>query len=67
MKLTINGKIKEFNEKVTILELLESENIVEPVAVEVIVNKTKISHKDFDKFILKDGDKIEYIYLFASG
>ncbi len=67
MILKINNEFKEFPNGTSILEILEKEDILEPVAVEVIVNGKRIDFENFEKIKLKDGDELEYIYLFASG
>ncbi len=67
MIIKLNGKTKEIKENSTILDLFYLEDIVEPVCVEVYVNKKKIDFEHYEKYKLKDGDELEYIYLFASG
>ncbi len=67
MKVILNGKEKEFKDNISVSTLLDIEEILEPVAVEVFVNKKEVPFEKFDTYILKDGDNIEYLYLFASG
>ena len=67
MKVILNGKERELQDNISISMLLDIEEIVEPVAVEVFVNKKQIPFEKFDTYILKHGDNIEYLYLFASG
>ncbi len=67
MKLTVNGKIKEYPEDITILKLLEEEDITEAICVEVFLNGTQVEFENYTEVKLKENDKLEYIYLFASG
>lgn len=67
MKLTVNGKIKEYPENITILKLLEKEDITEAICVEVFLNGTQVEFENYTEVKLKENDKLEYIYLFASG
>ena len=67
MKLTVNGKIKEYPENITILKLLEKEDITETICVEVFLNGTQVEFENYTEVKLKENDKLEYIYLFASG
>ncbi len=67
MKVKINDELKEIAENSKIIDLLEAEEIIEPVAVDVFVNGEKVNFEDYESFKLKEGDEIEIVYLFASG
>ncbi len=67
MKVKINDEIKEIPENSKIIDILEAEEIIEPVAVDVFVNGKKVDFEDFENFTLKEGDEVEIVYLFASG
>lgn len=66
MKLKLNGTISEFQEGVTITELLDSLKI-EPARVVVEVNLEIIKKQDYPKHILKDGDSIEIVNFVGGG
>ncbi len=67
MKVKINDELKEIAENSKIIDILEAEEIIEPVAVDVFVNGEKVNFEDYESFKLKEGDEIEIVYLFASG
>ena len=67
MKIFINGKLKEISSETTILKLLEEEDIEDTISIEVILNGKQIKQEDYPKIKLRENDKIEYIFLFASG
>ncbi len=67
MKIILNGKVKEVCENLSVNELLEQEEIIEPITVEVYINKKQIHHKEYDIYEIKSGDEVEYLYLFAGG
>ncbi len=67
MKVKINDELKEIAENSKIIDILEAEEIIEPVAVDVFVNGEKVNCEDYESFNLKEGDEIEIVYLFASG
>lgn len=67
MKIKLNGKLVEIRDNATISDILEVEEIIEPIAVEVFVNEKKINYKEYDSYKLNENDEVEYLYLFASG
>ncbi len=67
MKIKLNGKLVEIRDNATISDILEVEEIIEPIAVEVFVNGKKIDYKEYDSYRLNENDEVEYLYLFASG
>jgi sulfur carrier protein len=64
MKLKFNGEIREFNENITVSELINITGINSPFAVEL--NRNVISKNKFDATNLKEGDEVE-IVTFAGG
>lgn len=67
MKIKLNGKLVEVPDNSTISDILEIEEIIEPIAVEVFVNGEKIDYEKYDSYKLNENDEVEYLYLFASG
>ncbi len=67
MKLTINGNEKEFENSVTVTELLAVEQVKMPDMVSVECNGQILKRPDFDTTTLNDADKIEFLYFMGGG
>ena len=66
MKLKVNGEIKELEDNITINELINSLGI-EIKVMAGAVNMEIIKKDDWDTYILKDGDKIEFLDFVGGG
>ena len=67
MKLTLNGKESDFTDDLTISKLLEEEEVKTPEMVSVELNGQILKRSKFEDTILKDGDKIEFLFFAAGG
>ncbi|MBQ7448078.1 MAG: sulfur carrier protein ThiS [Eubacterium sp.] len=67
MVLTVAGKTKEYEKALTIKELIELENIENPMYVTVSVNDAFIRSEDFDTTKLENGDEVEFLYFMGGG
>lgn len=67
MKLTITGKQKEYEDGLTVGQLVQNEDVEMPDYVTVSVNDEFVDHKDFDSHVLKDGDVVEFLYFMGGG
>ena len=67
MKLTINGEEKQFENAMTVSELLTVEQVKMPDMVSVEYNGAILKRPDFDTTNLKDDDKIEFLYFMGGG
>ncbi len=67
MKITVTGKQKEYDEGLTVTQLVAAENVETPEYVTVSVNDEFVDHKDFDSRVLKDGDTVEFLYFMGGG
>jgi sulfur carrier protein len=66
VKIKINGKEKQFDDGLTVKQLLDYFNIsVDKVVVEV--NGDIIQKENFQKVLLKDGDKVELVQFVGGG
>ena len=54
MKITVAGKVKEYEDGLNITQLIEKENVETPEYVTVSVNDEFVERVDFEK-ALKDG------------
>ena len=66
MKITGAGKVKEYEDGLNVIQLIEKENVETPEYVTVSVNDEFIEKADFDK-ALKDGDEVEFLYFMGGG
>ena len=67
MKVTINGKIKDIKEGVTVTELLKIEDVEMPDMVSVQLNDEFVDRANFGSTILKENDKIDFLYFMGGG
>ena len=66
MKLKVNGNIKETKDNITINELINSLGI-EIKVMAGAVNMEIVKKDDWDSYILKDGDKVEFLDFVGGG
>lgn len=67
MKITVAGNTKEYNEGLTVAELIKAENVEQPDYVTVSVNDEFLKSGTFDETVLKDGDSVEFLYFMGGG
>ncbi len=66
MELTINGERHEYQEPLTVLELLQQLNL-HPERVIVEINRTIFSPDEHNETKLKQGDTIELVQFVGGG
>lgn len=67
VQVTISGDKKQIAEGISVLKLLEQENVEMPEYVSVSINEEFVKREDFDKRIVKDGDEVEFMYFMGGG
>ena len=67
MKLIVNGKETEFNTELTVSGLLVEQNVKMPDMVSVELNDQILKRSDFEDTVLKNGDKVEFLYYMGGG
>ena len=68
MKLTINGNEEDIQEeKTTITGLLKIKNVEMPDMVSVELNGEILDKENFEKTLLNEGDKVEFLYFMGGG
>ncbi|MBR6159812.1 MAG: sulfur carrier protein ThiS [Lachnospiraceae bacterium] len=67
MKITVSGEKREVADGISVLALIELEQVETPQYVTVSVNEEFIDNGDFDTHILKDGDEVEFLYFMGGG
>jgi sulfur carrier protein len=67
MNLVINGKETNINDGLTVNQLLAQENVQMPDMVSVEVNGQILKRTRFEETVLKDDDKVEFLYFMGGG
>lgn len=67
MKLTINGTATETREGLTVQQLLVEQKVKMPDMVSVELNETILKRSEFDTTVLKEGDRLEFLYFMGGG
>ena len=67
MKIIVNGKEIEYGTGLTVNELLVEQNVKMPEMVSVELNGQIVRRKKFDETVLKEGDKVEFLYFMGGG
>ncbi|MGN1194625.1 MAG: sulfur carrier protein ThiS [Acutalibacteraceae bacterium] len=67
MTITVSGKKKEYNEGLTVSELIAAEEVSSPLYVTVTINDDFVRSDEFETKVIHDGDVIEFIYFMGGG
>ncbi len=67
MLITVNGKETELDREVNITGLLNQGYVEMQEYVTVQVNETIVPREEYNSFIIKDGDIIEFLYYMGGG
>lgn len=67
MKLTVNGKVVELDNEVTVIDLLRILEVKMPEHVSVQINDEILSIEDFDSIKVKENDSVEFLYFMGGG
>lgn len=67
MQITVAGEKKEVKDGLTLLELIEQENVETPEYVTVSINDEFIETEAKATTVLKDGDNVEFLYFMGGG
>ncbi len=67
MKLIVNGKESDFADSLTVSELLVEQKVKMPDMVSVELNGQILRRTKFEETILKDDDKVEFLYFMGGG
>lgn len=67
MKLIVNGEESDFADSLTVSELLVEQKVKMPDMVSVELNGQILRRTKFEETILKDDDKVEFLYFMGGG
>lgn len=67
MTITVAGKKKEYEEGLTVAELIVKEDVENPEYVTVTLNDEFVESAKIKETVLKDGDVVEFLYFMGGG
>ena len=67
MNLVVNGEKTNINDGLTVSQLLVEENVKMPQMVSVEVNGQILRRSEYDQTILRQDDKVEFLYFMGGG
>lgn len=67
MKITVGGNKREYEENLTLTELIAKEDVENPEYVTVTVNDEFVDRDKFEETELKEGDEVEFLYFMGGG
>lgn len=67
MIINVAGNKKEYEEGLTVAQLIEKEDVENPLYISVTINDEFVEREDFDKTVIQDGDEIEFLYFMGGG
>ena len=67
MSLVVNGKETNITDGLTVSQLLVQEKVKMPDMVSVELNGQILKRTKFEETILKDDDKVEFLYFMGGG
>ena len=67
MFITVAGNKKEFNDGITVAQLIALEMVETPQYVTVSLNDEFVESGNFETTTLKDGDNVEFLYFMGGG
>lgn len=67
MIITVAGNKKEYAEGLTVKQLIEAEDVENPLYVTVTLNDEFVQSADLETTVIKDGDEIEFLYFMGGG
>lgn len=67
MQIIVAGVKKEVKDGLTLLELIEQENVETPEYVTVSINEEFVEAANRETTVLHEGDNIEFLYFMGGG
>lgn len=67
MTITVAGNKKEYEEGISIANLIKAEDIDNPEYVTVTVNDAFVERENFEITSLQNGDTVEFLYFMGGG
>ncbi|MDR1493529.1 MAG: sulfur carrier protein ThiS [Planctomycetaceae bacterium] len=67
MFLTVAGNKKEYEDGITVAQLIEWENVETPQYVTVSINDDFVENGTWETTVLRGGDTVEFLYFMGGG
>lgn len=67
MTITVAGKKKEYADGLTVKQLIEAEDVENPLYVTVTINDEFVKSGEVETKEIHDGDEIEFLYFMGGG
>ncbi len=67
MTIKVNGKDLNFQDSITVIELLKHQKVKMPDYVTVQLNDKIIPKEEFGTIVVKDNDIVEFLYFMGGG
>lgn len=67
MKITVAGNRKEYEDGLTVEQLIQAENVESPMYVTVTINDEFVPTEERENWVVKDGDNVEFLYFMGGG
>ena len=67
MTITVAGNKKNYDEELTIAQLIVKKNVENAEYVTVTLNDEFVERDEFETTKLKDGDAVEFLYFMGGG
>ncbi len=67
MKIIVNGNETELKDSIAVTALLVEQNVKMPEMVSVELNGEFLRREVFESTMIKDGDKVEFLYFMGGG
>lgn len=67
MTITVAGRKKEYAEGLTVKQLIEAEQVENPLYVTVTVNDDFVPSAETETSVLQNGDTVEFLYFMGGG
>lgn len=67
MTITVAGEKKNYEEGLTVKQLIDAEQIDNPLYVTVTINDDFVKGDEFETTEVKEGDSVEFLYFMGGG
>ena len=66
-KIYVNGDVQEVSLPLNVSELIKQSDVQQPDMVSVQVNEEFADREDWENILLKEGDKVDFLYFMGGG